>query len=198
MSAKTNTTVHSRLGAFTQGSSQVVLFDTPGVVASRHYKSPQHQARVQSAWRVAQDTDVLLFLVDAHRQLLRPDPRVLRVVEDYGERVREAQRQAQEQQQTDRQQEQQQAQQQPSTASTGQEDAGDPDQQPGQQGQGQQRPAPAADSWPPALLLFNKVDEVPRRDRPKLLPLAQRFCEAAQFKDVFYISALHGRPELSF
>ena len=32
VSAKTNTTAHHRLGAFTLGESQVVLYDTPGVV----------------------------------------------------------------------------------------------------------------------------------------------------------------------
>ncbi len=32
VSPKTNTTEHTRLGAFTYGTSQVVLYDTPGVV----------------------------------------------------------------------------------------------------------------------------------------------------------------------
>ena len=35
VSAKTNTTAYSRLGAFTQGAAQVVLYDTPGVVGSQ-------------------------------------------------------------------------------------------------------------------------------------------------------------------
>lgn len=32
VSPKTNTTHHCRLGAYTQGPSQVVLYDTPGIV----------------------------------------------------------------------------------------------------------------------------------------------------------------------
>lgn len=32
VSPKTNTTEQSRLGAFTYGTAQVVLYDTPGVV----------------------------------------------------------------------------------------------------------------------------------------------------------------------
>lgn len=32
VSHKTNTTVSCRLGAFTEGTAQVILYDTPGVV----------------------------------------------------------------------------------------------------------------------------------------------------------------------
>jgi ribosome biogenesis GTPase A len=35
VSPKTNTTAYSRLGAFTEGRTQVVLYDTPGVVDSK-------------------------------------------------------------------------------------------------------------------------------------------------------------------
>ena len=35
VSRKTNTTSKTTMGAFTEGSSQVVLWDTPGVVDSR-------------------------------------------------------------------------------------------------------------------------------------------------------------------
>jgi GTP-binding protein Era len=35
VSAKTNTTARIRLGAFTEGAAQVVLYDTPGVVGPR-------------------------------------------------------------------------------------------------------------------------------------------------------------------
>lgn len=36
---------------------------------ARHYKNPRHERRVKSAWAVAADCDLLLFLVDAHRQV---------------------------------------------------------------------------------------------------------------------------------
>ncbi len=36
VSAKTNTTATSRLGAFTEGNCQVALYDTPGVVHTRY------------------------------------------------------------------------------------------------------------------------------------------------------------------
>src|SRR5690348_1321498 len=49
-----------------------------------HYLNPQHERRVRSAWTVAMDCDLLVFVVDAHRQLLKPDPRVFKVIADYG------------------------------------------------------------------------------------------------------------------
>ncbi|GAB4814249.1 hypothetical protein N2152v2_001295 [Parachlorella kessleri] len=84
VSAKTNTTAYSRLGAFTEGAAQVVLYDTPGVVGSQHYKNPRHERRVKSAWTVAGDCDLLLFILDAHRQLVQADPRVEKLLSDFG------------------------------------------------------------------------------------------------------------------
>ena len=110
----------------------------------RHYKNPKHQRRVRSAWTVAGDCDLLLFLVDAQRELHRPDPRIARMLTE-------------------------------STSSAG---LGLPD------------------SWqpPPALLVLNKVDAVPRPERPNLLPLADRLRELRQFEDVFFVSAKDGEP----
>jgi hypothetical protein len=52
------------------------------------------------------------------------------------------------------------------------------------------------DSWqpPPALLVLNKVDAVPRPERPNLLPLADRLRELRQFEDFFFVSAKDGEP----
>lgn len=44
----------------------------------------QQMRRVESAWKTASQCDVLLFVLDAHRQLTSPDPRVLRLVESLG------------------------------------------------------------------------------------------------------------------
>jgi GTP-binding protein Era len=57
------------MGAFTVGPCQVVIYDTAGVVDSRHYRSQRHEGRVRSAWRTAASCDLLIFLVDAHRQV---------------------------------------------------------------------------------------------------------------------------------
>jgi small GTP-binding protein len=81
VSDKTNTTTRSRLGAFTAGPTQVVMFDTPGIVAPGQNLSPRHLRRVESAWKTASECDVLLFVIDAQRQLALPDPRVLRLVQ---------------------------------------------------------------------------------------------------------------------
>lgn len=81
VSDKTNTTTRSRLGAFTAGATQVVMFDTPGIVAPGQNLSPRHLRRVESAWKTASECDVLLFVIDAQRQLALPDPRVLRLVQ---------------------------------------------------------------------------------------------------------------------
>ena len=50
--------------------SQYVILLLPALpVSRRHYKNPKHERRVKSAWSVAADCDLLLFIVDAHRQV---------------------------------------------------------------------------------------------------------------------------------
>jgi GTPase len=84
VSPKTNTTAQSRLGAFTVDNSQVVLYDYPGIVDPAYYQNVDHKTRVQSAWSEAADCDILIFIVDAARQLLRRDPRVLNIATAIG------------------------------------------------------------------------------------------------------------------
>lgn len=48
---------------------QVALYDTPGVVATTYLHGDKHASRVRSAWATADKCDVLLLLVDAHRQV---------------------------------------------------------------------------------------------------------------------------------
>lgn len=69
VSSKRNTTVDVHLGAFTEGSTQVALLDTPGIVEYRELRHTDHQARVKSAWRTAASCNVLLLMVDADRQV---------------------------------------------------------------------------------------------------------------------------------
>ena len=80
VSAKTNTTRVETLGAATRGLAQAVLLDLPGVVGPEHYRNPTHATKVSSAWAVAASCDLLLFIVDAHRQARRPDPRVVNLL----------------------------------------------------------------------------------------------------------------------
>ncbi|KAI3438239.1 hypothetical protein D9Q98_000676 [Chlorella vulgaris] len=148
VSPKTNTTEQSRLGAFTVDAAQVVLYDTPGVVGKEHYMNPTHQQRVRSAWTLAADCELLLFLVDAARELQRPDPRVSRLLADSTSAAR--------------------------------------------------LDMPAGWQPPPAVLVLNKVDAIPPRNRLHLLPLADRLQELRKFDDVFFVSAKDGRglPDL--
>ena len=44
----------------------------------------QHLTRIESAWKVASQCDVVLLVLDAHRQITVPDPRVVRLVESLG------------------------------------------------------------------------------------------------------------------
>lgn len=76
VSAKTNTTRVETLGAVTRGDAQLVLLDLPGIVGPEHYRNPTHATKVSGAWAAAADCDYLLFIVDAHRQVQRPDPRI--------------------------------------------------------------------------------------------------------------------------
>jgi GTPase len=69
VSHKTNTTAAARRGAFSEAGAQVVLHDTPGVVTQRSMHGPRHAARVKSAWTTAWQCDLLLFVVDAARQV---------------------------------------------------------------------------------------------------------------------------------
>lgn len=69
VSPKTNTTAAVRLGAFRQGETQVVLHDTPGVVGQQSLHGARHELRVRSAWGIAAEADLIMFLVDANRQV---------------------------------------------------------------------------------------------------------------------------------
>ena len=80
VSRKTNTTRVEALGALTAGATQILLVDTPGVVTPETLHGEAHGARVVNAWRAAASADVIMFLVDAHRQATAPDGRVTRLL----------------------------------------------------------------------------------------------------------------------
>lgn len=80
VSPKTNTTRIETLATIAKRETQVILVDLPGVVGREHYRNGVHEKKVSSAWSAAADCDALVFIVDAHRQLSRPDPRVVRLI----------------------------------------------------------------------------------------------------------------------
>lgn len=53
----------------------------------RQYLDQRHGDRVQSAWNIASSSDVTLLLIDAHRQLFRPDTRVVDLVEQFRDHI---------------------------------------------------------------------------------------------------------------
>lgn len=76
VSTKTNTTRGEVIGVLTKDDTQILFYDTPGVVGPEHYHNPDHERKVKSAWATASFCDLLLLLVDAERQVYRPDHRV--------------------------------------------------------------------------------------------------------------------------
>lgn len=94
VSRKTNTTIHEILGVITKGDTQILFFDTPGVMRSssgRFYSADVTQ-RTESAWGSLFLYDVLIVMIDAHRHLIKPDPRVISLVKDLGETVKPKQK----------------------------------------------------------------------------------------------------------
>jgi GTP-binding protein Era len=69
---------------YTKGDAQLVLLDLPGIVGPEHYRNPTHATKVGGAWASAVDCDYLLFIVDAHRQVKRPDPRIPNLLASVG------------------------------------------------------------------------------------------------------------------
>ena len=89
VSQKTNTTFRNTAGYFQDGSVQVILYDTPGVVTRGQYRDQKHGERVESAWGIAGSCSVSLLVIDAHRQYVRPDPRVVDLLEGFRDTVAE-------------------------------------------------------------------------------------------------------------
>lgn len=86
VSRKRNTTLSEILGVVTNGNTQILLYDTPGLVLDilgRPSKTDTRR-RSESAWQLFSHCEVLLILVDAYRQIHKPDKRVLRLVEKLG------------------------------------------------------------------------------------------------------------------
>lgn len=46
---------------------------------------------------------------------------------------------------------------------------------------------------PPSILVLNKIDEIPREQKPLMLELCEQLCALHAFEDIFYISALRNR-----
>jgi GTP-binding protein Era len=88
VSAKVNTTTSQTFGVLTSKNIQLTVFDTPGVVDHLHYKDMKQRERVSDAYATAALCDALVFVVDAERQMRRPDPRVERLLLEYKEELK--------------------------------------------------------------------------------------------------------------
>ncbi|KAH7295721.1 hypothetical protein KP509_27G062200 [Ceratopteris richardii] len=89
VSRKRNTTISEILGVVTKGKTQIVLYDTPGLVLDILGKPSKSDVRhrSESAWQLFYHCEVLLVLVDAYRQIHKSDKRVIRLVEKLGSEV---------------------------------------------------------------------------------------------------------------
>ena len=87
VSSKVNTTTSQTFGVLTSENIQLTIFDTPGVVDHLHYKSMRQRERVSDAYATAALCDALVFVVDAERQIRKPDPRVERLLMEYKEEL---------------------------------------------------------------------------------------------------------------
>lgn len=83
VSGKVNTTTAQTFGVTTTAKTQLVIFDTPGVVDRAHYRSMKQRERVTDAYATAALCDALVFVVDAERQMRKPDPRVERLIVEH-------------------------------------------------------------------------------------------------------------------
>jgi GTP-binding protein Era len=163
VSRKTNTTRREALGALTVGDTQLVLYDTPGVVGPASWRGSAHAQRVASAWRTAADADAVLFIVDAARQAATGDARIpllLRAALDELSAARERRGRG--------------------AAGMGLHPAGGVD--------GWPPPPPP----PPAILVLNKVDAIPAAARAATLrSLLTNLGGCHDFTGAHALSALH-------
>lgn len=86
VSRKRNTTLSEILGVMTKGNTQILFYDTPGLVLDilgRPSKTDTRR-RSESAWQLFAHCEVLIVLVDSYRQIHKPDKRILRLVEKLG------------------------------------------------------------------------------------------------------------------
>lgn len=68
VSSKKNTTTNCTLGAYvSKKTNQIVLYDLPGILRPGDVQYKGQMARIESAWTVAAECDVLTFIVDANQ-----------------------------------------------------------------------------------------------------------------------------------
>ena len=84
VSPKAQTTRFRVLGILMRGESQILLVDTPGIFAP---KRKLDRAMVNAAWTGAQDSDLVLFLVDAKAGLTEQVAAIARKLGERGGKV---------------------------------------------------------------------------------------------------------------
>ncbi|CAI5486348.1 unnamed protein product, partial [Closterium sp. Naga37s-1] len=93
VSRKTNTTQREVVGIRTTGPTQLVFHDTPGLIValpSQPLSASQRQGSLLAS-SAALHCHVVALVIDADRQIRRPDPRVRRMVGVVGAERREGQ-----------------------------------------------------------------------------------------------------------
>src|SRR5262249_2202427 len=74
VSPKVQTTRRRVLGILMEGEAQIIFVDTPGIFEPRRRLD---RAMVRSAWRGAEDADLIVLLVDAARPRLEEETRAI-------------------------------------------------------------------------------------------------------------------------
>eukprot|EP01024_Parvocaulis_polyphysoides_P021353 TRINITY_DN20107_c0_g1_i1.p1 TRINITY_DN20107_c0_g1~~TRINITY_DN20107_c0_g1_i1.p1 ORF type:complete len:472 (-),score=62.78 TRINITY_DN20107_c0_g1_i1:70-1485(-) len=80
VSRKRNTTQSTTMGAFMEGKAQIVLYDTPGITPHFEIRTHKRMKRMPTGWTTASTSDMILFVVNAHREVERPDLNVRQAI----------------------------------------------------------------------------------------------------------------------
>jgi len=75
-SAKRHTTRKEIMGVLTEGDTQLVLCDTPGIVAERE-RGQYESTLVRSPWESLVEVDVAMVVIDAAKRLYEPEHQML-------------------------------------------------------------------------------------------------------------------------
>lgn len=82
VSNKKNTTRHTTLGVTTQGNTQLVIYDTPGIILNSQAKLYQRELSTD-AWSVSSAVDVIIILVDAAKRISDLEQQLFTVCQEF-------------------------------------------------------------------------------------------------------------------
>jgi len=130
----------------------------------RHIKTADHRVRVKGAWGTALASDIVLVVVDAHRQAKQADPRIARMLRGINAGLRCA----------------------PASAT----DAAHPPDGAAPTSDAVEAVEAAGDGHMPKALVLNKIDLIPKQHRrAALLDLKNDLNKIYKFDETFFVSA---------